>query len=202
MPCLLPTSKEIQNFMEHCWKKYLVRLKENNKLPKEYQTESLPTLLRSYQIISVIEVYIYSERVDDRTMGINHMTTDNVNEWSIIGKSTTEKHELDTIRLFEIKLFNDNDVFILTKYDLVNSSSCRNMSILFSIRLTLPLPNFEYGIIVSLVINNKECFLKYGDELLSYAILNYWDYDYDSVEKRAINYDNKEILLKYIDELC
>jgi hypothetical protein len=156
-------------------------------------------------------------------------TNDNNNWEFICGKS--ENYEFYNFYLCGIKQFNDNhDIIILTTQALliynfnenINTISlnyCFYMDLnpiekrinkllgyekVFSIS-TLPLPNFNNHLMDSLE-KDEECFLKYGVELLLSAIKKYDKYytddEINDICNICINYDNKEMLLKYVVELC
>jgi hypothetical protein len=160
-------------------------------------------------------------------------------EWNLICRTSKNYSFYNNFYLCGIELFNDNEIIILTTqalfiyyfnenlksislnyyYDMyINPlekriDKLRDHEKVF-LKPTLPLPNFNKYLLASLKKDNEEWFLKYGVELLLYAIKEYESRQYyiDEVErpssvfindicKICINYDNKEMLLKYVVEL-
>jgi hypothetical protein len=152
-------------------------------------------------------------------------------EWKLICRTfKNPDFYAEKLYICGIKLFNDNNIIILTTrvlliyhYNENNKSiflnyyyemdlnpvekridKLRDYEKVFS-KPTLPLPNFNnYSLrshlLASLEKDNEKWFLKYGVELLLYAIEINKDL-IDDICRMCINYDNKEMMLKYVVEL-
>ncbi|GET04866.1 hypothetical protein GLOIN_2v1874127 [Rhizophagus clarus] len=154
------------------------------------------------------------------------------NEWDLICTTTTALHYYGTITayLYGIKLFNDNDVIILTSGGLFiyhfneNDNSIalnyyyymdlylveksidilrHHKEVVFS-KHTLPSPNFGVRLSVSSVNNeNEESLLKYSVGLMTFAFEDYNSYNkpINYLCNMIRKYENKEIPLKLIEKL-
>ncbi|PKY49577.1 hypothetical protein RhiirA4_545380 [Rhizophagus irregularis] len=137
-------------------------------------------------------------------------------EWEAISMKT-EYHPYDSCKLITGSLFNNNDIVILTTFGiLIYTFSENNKSIFlnyfyfmkFDMKIlqhykrmfsksTLPLPNYDsyrLGGWVSDVINNKSSLLKYGVELLKFAIKEHKLELIDDIYKKCMTYFKEDLM--------
>ncbi|GBB86746.1 hypothetical protein RclHR1_13150002 [Rhizophagus clarus] len=142
---------------------------------------------------------------------------DDSSEWSLISRITKE-YQVKVKRLLGIKLINDSTIVILSRYCLriyhLNENR-KSISLIYFCFMdsdfdskeeflnnykkqfsgpTLPYPNDDNYISdwVSSIKNNKEMILKYGVELLEYAIKEHELELVDDIYKKCIGYFKEE----------
>ncbi|RGB39045.1 hypothetical protein C1646_812276 [Rhizophagus diaphanus] len=76
----IPHSGIWKPMLEHCWKKCIDRLKENNQLPEGYQPESLPDrmIIRNNYGYGLLDNYIWKFKVDLTDFSLDHSFFDDV----------------------------------------------------------------------------------------------------------------------------
>jgi len=130
------------------------------------------------------------------------------NQWNLI---CTEIEKFDKRPLRKIKFFDINNIAVVTKFGLFIyyfDKITRSISLNYfcpmiyytgffeEMKTTLPLPvrdSFKLDVWVSYLKGNKECFLKYGAELLTFVIKEHMLELVEEIYCKCINYFEEDV---------
>ncbi|GBC03272.1 hypothetical protein RclHR1_05040013 [Rhizophagus clarus] len=115
---LITNSGVWNSLMDHYWKKFINRLKENNQLPKEYQTKSSPHFLKftDEYIYGILDGYVWKYKLDFTDFSLDDLDS-----------NSDDKVKAKTYDDLSVNLFNHHQ-HMITIYKIFQNELSSNVN--------------------------------------------------------------------------